>query len=67
MTVNVVNTRYEPNKYTAYLPVCRICGQKPCKNCKLPLLGKLEDVINEAVVLPLDLKFKDNANLYLSK
>lgn len=69
MIVNVTNPYYDPHKYSAYLPECRYCGCKPCKNCPL-IVDKektLRSLLDQLVKQPQEKKFKDNAYLFMNK
>ena len=50
LTVNISNPNYDPHKYSYYVPECKNCGQKTCKNCQMPVtnsknLGDLLELI----------------------
>lgn len=66
LTVNISNPNYDPHKYSYYVPECKNCGQKTCKNCPMPVTNSknLGDLLELIVMQD---KFKENANLYLTK
>lgn len=57
--VNVVN----PFKHKYFGPACRLCGQKQCKNCPLPISQQttLRELLDQVKHLT---KFERNDNLF---